>query len=337
MSIVSGVESSSSSLDLQQKSGPHRQISAGLVSANPTGADWEEPDCLHCGSAHREVVVHAHDNAAPHDWRRHTVVRCRDCGLCYTCPRPTLQFIGTFYPRDYAPHETPLPDRRPTWRAKLATQIGWPIEPRRALRRHGKRRLLDFGCGGGSFLHRMNRLGWRATGVDISDTAIDRIRDRLGLDAMVGTLPHPGLPDGGFDVVTMWHSLEHVHNPRAVLQSAFRLLAPGGRLLVAVPNIGGLPFRWFGPAWLGLDLPRHLTHFTPATLRAMLTAIGFRVRNVRMLRHTRWLRESAALARKEGVRLGWQSLFGTLAGSRLAVTLCMWARKADCILCIAER
>jgi SAM-dependent methyltransferase len=321
---------------MQEAESP-RGEAAVSVSTQSHCPDWEEPDCLHCGSPRRELVVRAHDNAAPNDWQRYTVVRCRDCGLRYTCPRPTPEFIGRFYPRDYAPHETPSPDRRLPWRARLATRIGWPIEPRRALRRHGKRRLLDFGCGGGSFLHRMNRLGWRATGLDISNTAIERIRGQLGLDALVGTLPHPGLPAGGFDVVTMWHSLEHVHNPRAVLQSAFQLLAPGGRLLVAVPNIAGLPFRWFGPAWFGLDLPRHLTHFTPVSLKAMLTAVGFSIRSVRMLRHTRWLRESAALARREGMRLGWRSRLESVIGSRLATTHCMLTRRADCILVVAER
>jgi SAM-dependent methyltransferase len=260
-----------------------------------------------------------------------------DCGLCYTSPRPTPAFIGAFYPESYAPYETPSPVRRLHWRSWLSTRFGWPFEPRRALQWHGKRRLLDFGCGGGSFLHRMNRLGWRAIGLDISSVAIERVRGRLGLDALVGTLPHPELPAGGFDVLTMWHSLEHVHDPLAVLKSAHRLLAPGGRLLVAAPNIDSLPFRYFGPAWYGLDLPRHLTHFTPVTLQAMLKRAGFRVRRVLMLRHSRWQRESATLARKEGVSLAWRGCVESKLGSRLFNACCSLTRQSDCMLIVADR
>src|SRR5262249_8349053 len=74
---------------------------------------------------------------------------------------------------------------------------------------------------------------------------------------------------------------------------ARRLLAPGGKVIVAVPNIDSLQFRWFGAAWYGLDLPRHLTHFTPDTLKAMLQRAGFGVRRMRMVRHSDWLRSSA--------------------------------------------
>jgi ubiquinone/menaquinone biosynthesis C-methylase UbiE len=183
----------------------------------------------------------------------------------------------------------------------------------------------------------MNRLGWRTTGLDISSVAIKRVRGRLGLDALVGTLPNPGLPASGFDIVTMWHSLEHVHDPLAVLKSAYRLLAPGGRLLVAAPNIDSLPFRYFGPAWYGLDLPRHLTHFTPATLRAVLRCAGFQNRRVQMLRHSRWQRESAVLARKEGVSLAWRHWLESKLGSRLFNSYCSLTSQSDCMLIVAER
>ena len=135
---------------------------------------------------------------------------------------------------------------------------------------HGEGRLLDFGCGSGSYLWRMHRQGWKVIGVDPSAAAVDYVRHELGLPALVGSLPHEDLHDGYFDVITMWQSLEHVHWPMEVLRAARRLLAPGGKLIVAVPNIDSLPFRWFGQTWIGLDLPRHLSHFAPSTLTHML-------------------------------------------------------------------
>src|SRR5205823_4386530 len=86
------------------------------------------------------------------------------------------------------------------------------------------------------------------------------------------------------------------HQPLDILRAAHHLLAPGGKLIVAVPNIDSLAFRWFGSAWNGLDLPRHLVHFSPATLRLMLQRAGFRVGRVCMVRRSGWLRNSARLA-----------------------------------------
>lgn len=311
------------------------------VAASPyreeTTPGWEEPDCLLCGGQERDVVVRAYDNTAPQDWQRFTVVRCLDCGLSFTNPRPSPELIGKFYPDWYEPHTTPTSTRRLPWRSQLATRLGWPFEARRALPWHGQGRLLDFGCGGGSFLQRMDRLGWEVTGLDISPVAVERIRAKLGLHALVGSLPHPQVPPASFDVVTMWHSLEHVHDPLAVLRAAHRLLTPGGRLLVAAPNIDSLPFRWFGPAWYGLDLPRHLTHFTLATLRSMLERAGFRVRRVRMLRHSRWLRESAKLSQQGRASVGWRRCLGGKIASRLITSYCLLTRQTDCMLFAAER
>src|SRR5260221_105975 len=118
--------------------------------------------------------------------------------------------------------------------------------------------------------------GWQVRGLDVSASAVAEVQPQRRLPALVGSLPHHELRRATFDVITMWHSLEHVHAPLEVLREAHRLLAPGGRLVVAVPNIDSLPFRWFGNAWYGLDLPRHLTHFAPRTLQMMLERAGFR-------------------------------------------------------------
>lgn len=299
--------------------------------------EWEQPDCLMCGGERHATILRAHDNAAPWNWQRFRVVRCLDCGLHFTSPRPTPEQIGTYYPDWYEPHEAPEPGRRAPWRSQFASWCGWPLEARRVLPWHGQGRLLDFGCGGGSFLERMHRQGWQVTGVDISPIAVERVQSRLGLHAVLGSLPHDKLEPGAFDVITMWHSLEHVHEPLKVLREARRLLVPGGRLIVAVPNIASLPFRWFGPAWYGLDLPRHLTHFSTATLGEMLTRSGFRPLQIRMLRHSRWLRASAQLACASATLPSWQRLLSGKTTSRLITMYCLLMRQADCILATAQR
>ena len=142
----------------------------------------------------------------------------------------------------------------------------------------------------------MRNQGWTVTGLDMSEVVVDRLRSDFGLHVFSGSLPHPALEKGSFDVITMWQALEHVHQPLATLDAAHQLLTPGGKLIVAVPNIDSLAFRWFGSAWSGLDLPRHLVHFTPETLRLMLQRAGFRATRVSMVRRGGWLRSSARQA-----------------------------------------
>jgi SAM-dependent methyltransferase len=82
-------------------------------------------------------------------------------------------------------------------------------------------------------------------------------------------------PDALFDEVIIWHVLEHLSDPRGTLIEIRRILKPGGRLIVAVPNYSSLQSRWSGPAWFHLDLPRHLYHFPLAGLRRLLMDTGF--------------------------------------------------------------
>jgi len=269
--------------------------------------------------------------------QRFAVVRCGSCRLHYTNPRPSPETIGGFYAADYQPHRRPLQLGKRLRKWYPFGFLRGRASERRSLPWHGEGRLLDFGCGGGSYIARMAHQGWKVIGLDNSVGAVRRIQEELGLKALVGTLPHPELEPGSFDVITMWHSLEHVHDPADTLREAYRLLAPGGRLLIAVPNIDSAPFRWFGANWFGLDLPRHLTHFDPASLSKMLDMTGFRVDGVRMLRHSDWLRSSARLAARQGDVSLRTRLLRIKPLARLTALGCFLLGRSDCMLAIAER
>src|SRR5262249_6939226 len=161
----------------------------------------------------------------------------------FTNPRPDAASIAQFYPEAYTPHHKQLGRIRTRWNPMRLLKR--PRVEKRPIAWHGQGRLLDFGCGSGAYLREMNSRGWRVVGLDTSRKVVERVRQELGLAAFVGSLPHLDLEAESFDVITMWHALEHVHEPMPVLREARRLLAPGGKIVISVPNIDSLPFRWF--------------------------------------------------------------------------------------------
>lgn len=318
----------------------HRPPAAHAADLPRPAVAWEETDCPHCGRDDAALVLEAPDpEPAAGTGLWFAVVRCEGCGLTYTNPRPTPSTIHRFYPPDYRPHRRPgkmqqSRSPRPLW----GRLFGRPCNERRGqLPWPGPGRLLDFGCGGGAFLKRMADRGWKVTGLDAAVGAGRAVQEELGLRVLTGSLPHPDLLPCSFDVVTMWQSLEHVHRPLGVLRQAYQVLVPGGKLVVATPNVESLPFYWFGPAWFGLDLPRHLTHFTPKTLRAMLETAGFRVEMTRMLRHGDWLRSSARLAARQDRGGLLSRLLHWKPAAKAVAWGCYVAGMSDCIMAVAER
>jgi len=213
---------------------------------------------------------------------RFTVVRCRTCGLMRTNPRPTQDTIGFYYPDDYGPHRaaaarsaTPSPPRaRPLWRR--AARFLWPTVDDRALWLPDLRpgRLLEVGCASGSFLARMAARGWAAEGIELSPRAAAEAR-ALGHRVHAGPIETAPDYDEPFDLIVGFMVLEHLHDPVHALRRLRGWIKPGGSLVLSVPNCGSLEFRVFGDAWYALQVPCHLSHFTPRTLRLVLERGGF--------------------------------------------------------------
>jgi SAM-dependent methyltransferase len=142
--------------------------------------------------------------------------------------------------------------------------------------------ILDVGCGSGAFLLGLREAGWRAHGVELDPGAVEAAR-KAGLeDVRVGDLIEEAYPDASFDAVRFWHCLEHVGDPGAQLREALRVLRPGGSLTVGVPNFGSLLARAAKDDWFYLDVPRHLWHFEPRTLRELARDCGFSAVRVRI-------------------------------------------------------
>jgi SAM-dependent methyltransferase len=186
---------------------------------------------------------------------------CTACGLGHTTPRPGD--VGRYYTRQYYGKRHGF-----TLRHCLKRRLGF-VEA--ALGKGAKGRLLDIGCGDGSFLAAARDKGWQVMGTELNPEPVRTLGFPVVSD--VGMLP----PYPPFACITMWHTLEHMTDIPRVLAKARQLLADDGRLIIAVPDLGGLQARLFRRHWLHLDVPRHLFHLNDRSLSACLAAAGFRV------------------------------------------------------------
>jgi SAM-dependent methyltransferase len=217
---------------------------------------------------------------------RFAVVRCSSCGLARTEPQP--EDPGAYHPAgeyySYAP-----PQVSPLLQAAVASRYGRRGRLAARLAAHRISALppgppgdvLDVGCGSGAMLLALEGAGWRGHGVELGEGAV-RAAHAAGLARVrPGDLLTAGYEEGSFDAVRFSHSLEHMRSPRAQLAEARRVLRPGGRLALAVPDFGALLRRMFGERWFFLDLPRHLWHFDRRTLPRLVQESGFAVARVR--------------------------------------------------------
>ena len=218
--------------------------------------------CPVCDSPERRSTLKARDAVSLHEF---DLVRCRVCGAVYVDPRPDDEALGTYYADYYGGGRHPF--LKDLFMAARARKLG--RAPRGG-------RLLDYGCGRGDFLLAARRHGWEGMGVERSGTPIMELRENLGLTILTPDALGE-VPDASFDAITLWHVLEHLPEPRVQLTELHRLLRPGGRLLVEVPNFGGWLARIGGDVWYHLDVPRHLIHFDRGSLAHLLRGCGFEI------------------------------------------------------------
>lgn len=221
------------------------------------------PPCSLCRLTDEEPLFEATD---PISGEQFQLVCCRRCGLVYVSPRPVADHLARYYPQTHQ-QSAPAAYERADARARVK-QVAALLGGRSG-------RILDVGCGKGLLLHGLKRHGWEVVGTELSEVS-SRYAVGLGIPVHRVSLERCPEDDASFDVVTLYHSLEHMTDPLATLKAARRLLRPGGYLLVEVPNFGSWQARLFRDAWFYLDLPRHLYHFTPDTLAKTVSEAGFR-------------------------------------------------------------
>jgi SAM-dependent methyltransferase len=285
---------------------------------------WVDVPCPLCSARRDDPLL-----MVPTSYGMCRLARCSGCNMVYLNPRPADDCLDQLYPADYHPYQPPLNRQDSVWdrllrylrRLACCGYHGYPPGLATGLERAlaplgkllldwqgdsmthlawvGDGRLLDYGCGSGWFAARMRDQGWQVTVMDFNPDSVRLAAQRYHLSALAGSLPHPRVKPESFDVVTLGSVLEHVSEPHQLISAAAHALVPGGMLVVSVPCISSWSFRTFGPSWEGLDLPRHLLHFTPPTLRRLLESHGLMVKECRMVSRGSWLRRTLRTARSQ--------------------------------------
>ncbi len=286
---------------------PGSSASAGVVDTAP------RPACPICGGGGPVQHETLTDTlfGVPGTWRMR-VCASPDCGAAWLDPAPTEASIGAAYARYYT-HEAGAGERggavaallRAWWRVTgLAAQrasLG-----RMALDGVPPGRLLDVGCGDGRRFAALEAMGWRVEGQEIDPSAAAAAR-AAGHTVHLGPLTALAAPAGSFDAVTLNHVIEHVHDPVGLMRECHRLMRPGATLVAITPNAASAGHRRFGPAWRGLEPPRHLVVFAPPALARVARDAGFTrigVRTSAANAYTLGAASLAAAAHRAGAPLG---------------------------------
>lgn len=206
------------------------------------------------------------------------ICACANCELVFTNPQPEPGELSAKYGADYYARWV-SPEQR-VRRNKL-----WARRVKAVKRICPSGKLLDVGCGEGLFLHCAQKAGYAVNGLEISEFAVKYAKKEYGLDIHQGSLENADFPNDAFDIITFWHTLEHVPAPDITLQKARQLLKPGGYLIVAVPNvddvIGQGFYRMRRGHYFQIYTPDskepHLHHFSTATLKRLLEKCNFRI------------------------------------------------------------
>jgi len=205
------------------------------------------------------------------DAKQRTVVECEDCGLRSLSPMPTLDHMIEINEETVHPFFNACLEDEESYRTYFEPKLN-------ALQRaQPNGRLLDVGCGAGFFLDAARTRGYDVSGVDLSPVPAAHARDKLGLDVRVDSLYGLKAPAAKFDAVTIFQTIEHDPNPDALCAELYRIIRPGGVLMVTTPAADGFVARVMGRRWFGYRNVEHVSFFSQDSLRHALEEAGFEI------------------------------------------------------------
>lgn len=246
---------------------------------NPAHYQFEQVNCYLCGENNPEFLLVGEEDLTGKEGQ-FQYVKCKSCGLSYQNPRIHMNQIKDFYDSEYIAHR-----KKKDW---------GPLTPlyERAMSKHDRdkdkliskfvslnsdSRVLDVGCAVGTFLlYLKDKYGCHISGVDFKDDLefprFDEIDFHNGL-----FYEQENLQENSYDLITMWHFLEHCYNPMATLEKAKTLLSDSGKLIVEVPRLDSVSYALFKDKWPGVQAPQHTVMFDKEHFIQMIEKAGYRV------------------------------------------------------------
>lgn len=221
--------------------------------------------CPLCRSSEVIVWLHGPDRFHSRD-RLYRLLQCKQCLIVWLNDPPDGDEISEHYGSGY--HDAIM-------KAAEGSVHRWSAHRETICRHKASGVLLDIGCSSGSFLKAFTGMPWKLHGIEISEAVANRARARTGAEVFVGDVLDASFPPESIDVVTSFDVLEHLQRPRDVVSKVWQWLKPGGIFYVFVPNVSCWEARLFQSYWFGLELPRHLFHYSPQSLRRLMASEGF--------------------------------------------------------------
>jgi 2-polyprenyl-3-methyl-5-hydroxy-6-metoxy-1,4-benzoquinol methylase len=227
--------------------------------------------CPICNSTKFNYLLTSHDN--------HYGVQgefdhfaCSDCTALFLNPMPTEKFLSNAYPSDYYAYQRLKGNLR---LRNLVKKIIFVNSNTKDPKFKTSGKILDIGCGSGEFLLGMKKKGWSTYGVEPSKSAA-ALGNQYDLNIHNGTLLTSNYSDAFFDYIRSNHSLEHIPNPHENLKEIARIIKPGGKLFIGVPNTDGFAFSFFKQFWWNLTAPQHPINYNSRSLQALVLPYGFK-------------------------------------------------------------
>ena len=234
------------------------------------------PPCPVCDKAAISFLIHSKDYSLTN--KDFDIIECANCSLRYTFPMPSKEDIGPYYNfPEYISHT----DVKEGWMNKMYHKVRtYTLHEKtnwvQSLFTGHKGHILELGAGTGAFAHAMKNKGWNVTALEPDAASRQRCLDTYGVQLQPIENLYT-LSENKFEVITLWHVLEHVHDLKDYLQAFSKLLKQNGRLIIAVPNYTSYDACFYKKHWAAYDVPRHLYHFSPDAMNKLVKQFNMQI------------------------------------------------------------